>query len=133
MVLSAISCNELTSILAEASTSNSKKASGFTVCELVQGLKELLVCDKNVQLLATSNRLCLIFVTLLSCGSIQEQISGCELLWGLTQSDKFKDKLRNNDFPFVEVLKGMEGSEDQTLCTLAACTALALEGNFETG
>ena len=134
MALSPRCCNELTSILAEASTSQSERAKGFDVCELVEGLRRLLVCQQNVSLLATSNRLCIVFVTLLGCGGLQVQTAACQLLWRLMKNEKFRDKIRGSDFPFAEVLIGIkEECKDIPLQLLASCTLMALEGTYDTG
>lgn len=132
MKLSSSSADELISILGEASTAADRKSNGFTVIELARGLKRLLVCNENSNLISKTD-LFPIFVSVFSCGSVQEQIASCELLWSLQKSTKFKSELCKSDFSLPELLERMKESQNSSLSMLASCTLWNLMDTYEQG
>lgn len=130
--LSSSSAIDLIGILGEASTSANRSANGFTITELVRGMKRLLVCCRNGRLFATSTILP-ILVSVLGCGSTQEQLAVCELLWSLLHHKEFKSTVNGSDFPLSELLEQLMESEETTLSMLASCTLMELQESYETG
>ena len=132
MELSSSSADELIDILGKASTSDNRKANGFTTTEVAQGMTRLLVFNKNRDLLARST-LFAAFVAIFSCGTVQEQIATSELLWCLLKNIKFKGELRKSDLPIADLLEQMMESDDSNLKMVASCTVWNLTDTIEKG
>ena len=130
--LSSSSAESLIALLGEASTSSNRKANGFTVTELAKGMNKLLVCSENGRYLAKATLIPSI-ASVITCGSTQEKVAGCELLWNLLQESEFKIAVLENDLPFTEMLKQLEESKETSLHTLASSTLMDLVDSSEIG
>ena len=130
--LSSSSADCLITILGEASTSTKRKANGFTVTELANGMNQLLVCEGNRRYLAKPILLPTI-VSILSCGNVQEQLASCKLLWNLLQDDTFKLTASKSDLPLTDLLEQLKESKEINLGSLASCTLIDLVETDEIG
>ena len=130
--LSSSSADCLITILGEASTSTVRKANGFTVTELANGMNQLLVCNGNREYLAKPVLVPTI-VSILSCGNMQEQLASCKLLWNLLEDGTFKRIVKDSDLPLTDLLEQLKNSEEKNLCSLASCVLIDLMESGEIG
>ena len=117
--LSSSSAECLITILGEASTSTNRKANGFTITELANGMNQLLVCGGNRRYLAKPILLPTV-VSVLSCGNVQEQLASCKLLWNLIQDGAFKVTVNESDLPIIDLLEQLKESKELNLSSLAS-------------
>lgn len=130
--LSSSSAECLITILGEASTSTKRKANGFTVTELANGMNQLLVCDGNRRYLSKP----ILFHTImsvLSCGNFQEQLASCKLLWNLIHDGAFKVVINESDLPLTDLLEQLKESKELNLSSLASCVLTDLKETTEIG
>ena len=130
--LSSSSADCLISILGEASTSTIRKANGFTVTELANGMNQLLFCSGNRAHLAKPILLPTI-MSILSCGNTQEQLASCKLLWNLLQDDTFKQSILESDLPLTDLLEQLKESKEINLGSLASCALIDLMKSSDIG
>ena len=130
--LSSSSADCLITILGEASTSTVRKANGFTVTELANGMNQLLICNGNREYLAKPVLVPTI-VSILSCGNTQEQLASCKLLWNLLEDGTFKRIVKDSDLPLTDLLEQLKNSEEKNLCSLASCVLIDLMESGEIG
>ncbi len=130
--LTSSSADCLITILGEASTSTDRKANGFTVTELANGMNQLLVCSGNRVYLAKPILLPTI-ITILSCGNTQEQLASCKLLWNLLQDGGFKLTVKESDLLLADLLEQLKESEEISLKSLASCALIDLMESSEVG
>ena len=128
--LSSSSADCLISILGEASTSSIRKANGFTVTELANGMNQLLVCSGNREYLAKPILLPTI-MSILSCGNTQEQLASCKLLWNLLKDGTFKQTVNESDLPLNDLLEQLKESKDVNLGSVASCALIDLMESSE--
>lgn len=130
--LSSSSAECLITILGEASTSTNRKANGFTITELANGMNQLLVCGRNRRYLAKPTLLPTV-VSVLSCGNVQEQLASCKLLWNLIQDGAFKVTVNESDLPVIDLLEQLKESKELNLSSLASCVLIDLIETTEIG
>ena len=126
LCLTPTTANNLIATFGEASTSVNRKSGGFTVTELAHTFTRLLVCQKNIELIAKSDILPAI-VTALSCGDVQEQQATCQLLWLILKQSGFKSIATEGEFPLPECLEQLQQSDDDSLQLLAFCVLFELD------
>ena len=126
MCLAPEDADSLLATLGEATSANDRKAGGFTVIELILALVELVVCHRNLELIAKVDILPSV-VAALSCGSIQEQQATCQLLWSLLSQASFRAIAGGDEFPLLELLEPLQKSDDDSLQLLASCILFELK------
>lgn len=121
----------------EHSTTNNSHAvhclnSVFSLTEAILSLNSILVNDKNCEMIIAKNVVPALF-TLLACGSISEQISGCQLIWNLLLSPKyglkFKQQLMSSELQMEDCLRIFVESKNCNLSLLSSCLLFLLESD----
>ena len=132
-----LTVSEMTSFLEafECSTTSSSHAvhclnSVFSLAEAVLSLNSLLVNDKNCEMIIAKNVVPALF-TLLACGSISEQISGCQLIWNLLLSPKYGLKFKQQlmELSMEDCLRIFLESKSNNLSLLSSCLLFLLDSD----